>query len=56
MTVLLLGNHSGYSSPMGGGGGSSDGEVVMGIVVRVMPMTRDCMSGGGDAEHGGDGA
>lgn len=28
----------------------------MGIVVRVMTMTRDCMSGRGDAEHGGDGA
>ena len=56
MIASLLANHSGYSSTMGGGEGSSDGEVVTGTVVRVMAMTRDCTSGGGDAEHGGDGA
>ena len=56
MIALLLVNHSRYRSTMGGGEGSSGGEVVTGIVVRVMAMTRDCMSGGGDAEHGGNGA
>lgn len=39
MIESLLGNHSGYSSTMGGGEGSSDGEVVTGTVVKVMAMT-----------------